>query len=494
MFSNIKYLSLTIVCFAIAWGAKTPDAFAESPSIPSQHYLDDDTMLNLDDLEKKYKVYRPALAPKEGIPLKNMAPDPQNVPIDRASPSSRQNSMPWDALPASNHYISSISVSDLQQLATQHNPTLKILRQQIRAAHGEFVQAGLKPNPTLAYESEEIGDGGKAGKHGFVLEQELITGGKRKLDRAAASWETEQTRRRCELQCHAIQNDVRARAYELLAAQRIVEINRKLTDIARQSVSAAENLGRAGEVSRIDLLQIRAKANEAQASLVAAVNEESLAWKKLAVMVGMKDLEPHFITDSLECPCPINRDAAWQTVLQCSPQLAVLQAKIQQAQCNLARERAERMPDITVGGGIAYDYGERQTLGSFSVAVPLQIYDRNKGNIQKAHAELAAAHQELNRKKLELYENFSDRYASLNSAQQQIRLYKERIIPDVQEALELSLQGYKNGEYGYMDVLSAQQLFLESQTQYIQALKEHALCCAYLDGFLAEGGLSESGE
>lgn len=493
MFKDIKFLGWILCCLPLIWESGSFFVLAQTAVTPSQHYLDN-AVVDLDKLERKYEVRRPTLAPREEVALKNKAPDPKAIPRDQPNKSDRNDSAFRESFPTPNHYFASISISDLQQLASLHNPTLKILRQQINAAHGDVVQAGLKPNPTLAYESEEIGDGGKAGKHGLVLEQEIVTGGKRKLDRATASWEKEQARRRCELQCYAIQNDVRARSYELLAAQRIVAINRKLMDIAQQSVRAAEDLGRAGEVSRIDLLQIRAKANETQASLVGAVSEESLAWKKLAVMVGMKDLEPHLITDSLEYSCPISREAAWQTILQCSPQLAVLQAKIQQAQCSLARERAERVPDINIGGGVHYDYGEHQTLGSFSVSVPLRIYDRNQGNIQKAHAELVITCRELDRKKLELYETFSDRYASLDSAQQQIRLYKERIIPDVQEALELSLQGYRNGEYGYMDVLNAQQLFLESQTQYIQALKEYALSCVYLDGFLAKGGLGENSE
>lgn len=482
-----------------------PVAMGQFAAAPSRHYLDS-SVIDLEQLEQKYQVRRPTLAPDtrndlEPPPIiKNAAPAPESLSKSSKekgieSQSSvgvfREKALPWAELTTATSGYTTISIAELQQLAARHNPTLALLRQQVRAAQGDWVQVGLKPNPTLAYEAEEIGDGGRAGKHGLALEQEFVRGGKRRLDRSAASWEKEIACRRLQLRCISIENDVRARAYEVLAAQRNVAINRKLTEIVRQSVQAAEQLGKAGEVSKIDLLQIRAKANEAQASLVAAVNTERLSWKKLAIMIGLKDLQPHQITDPLDCFCPLDAGSAWMKITQSSPQIATAQARIQQARCQLEREKAERIPDITISGGIHYDAGERQAIGSFGMGLPLKIYDRNQGNIQKAQAELAAAYRELDRQVLLLNENFSERYSTLETAQKQIALYKERILPDVQEALELGLQGYRSGEYGYMDILSAQQLYLESQTQYIQALKDYALACVYLDGLLAEGGLDE---
>lgn len=383
-----------------------------------------------------------------------------------------------------------ISIVELQNWATQHNPTLKMLRQKINAAHGNWIQAGLAPNPTVGYEAEEVGDGGKAGKHGVVLEQEVITGGKRRLGKTVAALEKESERQRWEARFQSIQNDVRARAYEVLAAQKIVAINENLTTIGDQSVQAAEELGKAGEVSRIDLLQIRAKANESRLALATSKNEEELAWKKLAVMVGMQNLAPHRISDSLENVHPtLSGDEAWQYILDTSPQLAAARLRIRQARVELAKECAERIPDITVGGGVHYDYGERQTLGSFNVGVPLRIFDKNQGNIRKSQAELAVACRDFERQSLVLYESFLEIRTALENARKQIELYQTKILPDVHESLQLSLKGYKQGEYGYMDVLSAQQLYLESQTQYVQALKDHAVSCVYLEGYLATGGL-----
>ncbi len=390
---------------------------------------------------------------------------------------------------------SSISIAELQAIAEQCNPTLRLLRGKLGAAKGDWVQAGLKPNPTVGYSAEEIGDAGTAGKQGIVVEQEITTGGKRKLDRSVAGWEVNAAKHRLNMQYQAIQNDVRARAYELLAAQKTVRIDQTLEELSRRSALIAEKLGLAGEVSKIDLLQIRAKANEAAAALKTAKNDELLAWKRLSTMIGRPDMPPQAVSDRLEAVHPeIDADAAWCTLQGRSPQLAIAQAEIQRCRAALARQHAGKKPDITVSGGLHYDFAEKQTLGNVGVGVPLQIFDRNQGNIMKAQAELAAAQREWERQSLVLYEQFMEIYTTIQSRHEQVVQYREKILPDVRTALNLSMKGYEQREYSYMDVLNAQRLYLEAETQYVKALKEYAIACVYLDGCLAVGGLEETGK
>ncbi len=458
---------LLATSFGISTAVILPEGVAQEPvRRHSRHYIDAD-------------VHRPA----------ETAPLPPTVSLEQAKTVQVSVLMPLKI----DDWTETISIAELQALAETHNPTLRIIKHQIGAAQGAQYQAGRKPNPTLAYEAEEIGDGGKAGKHGVVIEQEIQTGGKRKLERSIAAWETDARRKELRLRFASIQNDVKARAYELLAAQQIAEIQATLADIGRKSMAAADELVKAGETSRIDLLQIRAKARESEAALKKARIDEELAWKKVATMIGQRELPKSRIVDSLEVDGFYeDRETAWQVLESQSPKLAMARSRIQQARTALARERAGQVPDIAVSGGIHYDFAEKQTLGSIGVGVPLQIFDRNEGNIRKAQGELAAACGELNRLTTVLYEEFCEFFSTLEATRGQVDLYREHILPDVREALELSLKGYRQGEYGYMDVLSAQQAFLESQTQYVELLKNRALATVYLDGFLATGGLDET--
>ncbi|MEN6495687.1 MAG: TolC family protein, partial [Thermoguttaceae bacterium] len=67
-----------------------------------------------------------------------------------------------------------VTLEELEQLATAHNPTLVQLAMRIRAAQGEQLQAGLYPNPIVGYLGEEMGQDGQAGKQGAFFAQEFV--------------------------------------------------------------------------------------------------------------------------------------------------------------------------------------------------------------------------------------------------------------------------------------------------------------------------------
>ncbi|HEV2732366.1 MAG TPA: hypothetical protein VGV15_20230, partial [Terriglobales bacterium] len=54
-------------------------------------------------------------------------------------------------------------LEDLERMATAHNPTLGQAQRAVEAARGRERQAGLYPNPTVGYESEEIRGGAYGG-------------------------------------------------------------------------------------------------------------------------------------------------------------------------------------------------------------------------------------------------------------------------------------------------------------------------------------------
>src|SRR5262249_39137039 len=85
-----------------------------------------------------------------------------------------------------------LALPTLWDLALANNPSLREPAADVGAARGRLLQAGLYPNPRFLYEEGTIGS--RAAPQGnFVLQlnQEIVTAGKRRLDRAVASRETD---------------------------------------------------------------------------------------------------------------------------------------------------------------------------------------------------------------------------------------------------------------------------------------------------------------
>src|SRR5208282_2009259 len=118
-----------------------------------------------------------------------------------------------------------LSVGDLEQMAVQGNPTLAQAAAQIEAARGRALQAGLYPNPTVGYVGDRIGAAGTPGEmQGVFIDQMIVTSGKLRLSRAAYCQEVAGAEAQALAQQYRVLNGVRVRFYELLARQRLLEV------------------------------------------------------------------------------------------------------------------------------------------------------------------------------------------------------------------------------------------------------------------------------
>ena len=78
-----------------------------------------------------------------------------------------------------------LTLADLEHQALAASPAVARAAAMVNAARGNWVQVGLPPNPTVGYEGQQIGSGGRAEQDGIFVEQEFVRGGnKNKLDAA----------------------------------------------------------------------------------------------------------------------------------------------------------------------------------------------------------------------------------------------------------------------------------------------------------------------
>jgi outer membrane protein, heavy metal efflux system len=387
-----------------------------------------------------------------------------------------------------------ITLDELQQIALANNPTLSQAGARVRALQGKQVQVGLYPNPVIGYIGDEMGNEGTAGQQGGFLKQEIVTNGKRGLSRSTVGHEINQAEYTMQVQRWRILNDVSAGGYEVLVAQRTVELDDQLVRIGEAGMKAAENMMKAKEVSRVDLLQARVEANSAKLQLDNARNQYMAAWRKLAVIIGMPDLGPKSLEDELEQELPpLTWNESLTRLMAESPELAQARAGLERARCNLARECAERIPNVDLEGGVRYNNASRDPVATFQIGVPLQLYNRNQGNIAKAQAELSASGSEVRRVELELQARLTETYQRYTSASQQVQRYVKDILPDAKQSLEIVRIGYEQGEFGYLELLTAQRTYFRVNLAYVESLREYWINRVRIEGMLMTGGLHVGG-
>lgn len=409
-------------------------------------------------------------------------PQIESIPTIGAAP------LPQPAQPGA------LTVAQLEQMAMAHNPTLAQAARRVEALQGEQLQVGLYPNPVVGYQAEEIGDNGSAGQHGMFFTQEIVTANKLGLNRAVVSHEVQQAQWDFQIQQHRVVNAVRSRAYEALAAQRTVDLTEDLVRIGASAVQAAEQLYEAREVSQVDVLQARVEANSARLRLVAARKSYAAAWRQLAAVIGTPAMEPAPIAEAWDEGLP---DLAWETavaeLIGESPQIARARAEVERARCALARAFAGQTPNFETGASVRYNDDSNDTTLSLQIGVPLLIHDRNQGNILKAHSELGAAQRNVDRVGLLLQEQLAEAFRQYEVAREQVEQYRQAILPDAKRSLDLVRIGYQQGEFGYLELLTAQQTYSRTNVTYVESLRELWLSAVQIEGMLMAGGLEAPG-
>ena len=130
------------------------------------------------------------------------------------------------------------------------NPTVAQAANRVEAARGRCVQVGLYPNPVAGYIGAEIGNEGQGGQQGSFVGQEIVTAGKLRLNRSVAEQEVRQAEWAWQAQRRRVLTDVRRSFYDVLVAQRTMELTEQLLHIGEEGVRSTESLMKAKEVAR----------------------------------------------------------------------------------------------------------------------------------------------------------------------------------------------------------------------------------------------------
>jgi Cu/Ag efflux protein CusF len=152
-----------------------------------------------------------------------------------------------------------LSLEALEQMALTNNPTIAQLQANLRAASGLARQAGLYPNPTVGYYGDEIRGGySGGGKQGGFFSQTIVLGGKLGAARRVAQLQANQIETSGQVQRLRILNNVRVVFYQVLAAQRLVEVRQGLVKLAGDTIQTSQQLANVGQADRPDILQAEA--------------------------------------------------------------------------------------------------------------------------------------------------------------------------------------------------------------------------------------------
>src|SRR2546425_6863789 len=339
-----------------------------------------------------------------------------------------------------------ITLEELQQMALQNNPTFGQSAANIQAAEGRKKQSGLYPNPIVGYQGEQIRGGSfHGGEQGFVLQQDIVLGGKLGLNRKILDQELKQAETEAEEQKVRVVTNVRMSYTQALAAQQTLELRQNLSKLADDAVETSHQLANVGQADAPDVLESEVEAQQAQLAVTMAEQNQQRVWKALAAVVGNPRLPLMRLEGKLEDTPQVNADELVEKIVNESPAVRIADLGVKRAEAALARAKREPIPDMQLRGGIQHNgellsepSGRPVGLQGFAeVGVRIPIFNRNQGNIATAKADAERARREVERVKLVLRERAASVVQSYTFSETAVDRYKNQMIPRAQKAYEM---------------------------------------------------------
>jgi len=425
----------------------------------------------------------------------NSSPNPASavIPVSYQEPSRVPTVQPAEEIPILAPAAGrSLTLERLQQMGLSVNPAVAAAGARVQALRGKWIQMGLAPNPTVGYVGEEIGDGGTAGLQGAFASQQLITGGKLRLNRAVVAQQIAKAEQDWAAIRQRVLTDVRTGYYDVLIAQRKLDLARDLVHVSEEAVEASKALLEAKEISEVGLLQTEVQAQNALILARRTRNEMDAAWRRLSSVVGRPNLARQRVEGDLDdALSQLDWDQQLRRLTTQSPEIAAAAAELQRARWALDRAYAQVLPDVNLRVGVQYDNAATNTVTGVQVGLPIPLWNKNQGGIQQAQSEIAAAQRDVERVELSLRRRLATAFQGYQDAKFQVSKYAGEILPRARRTLDLVSQGYKAGQVGYLDMLTAQRTYFQTNLDYVESLRELWNWSARIDGLLLDGSLDQ---
>jgi cobalt-zinc-cadmium efflux system outer membrane protein len=277
---------------------------------------------------------------------------------------------------------------------------------------------------------------------------------------------------------------------EVAGVEMRLDLLKDIRDSAEQATQAAKQLFKALEASQADVLQAEAQLDALELAVQNAEAEYRAAWKRLAVIVGVPDLPAQALTEPSAALPDFDFEAQLQRLLAANPVLKSSQAQVGVARSQLIRERADPIPDVTV-----QVVAERDRVNNFStvntlLALPLPLFNRNQGQIFTSFHEYRRASQEVERVRLVLRDQLVASHNAYVQAKNAAEKLRDEILPKRRAAHKLVVQGYRQGEFGFLTVLNSQQILLDASMKYAATLTQARQLAVEIEGLQLTGGLN----
>ncbi len=376
------------------------------------------------------------------------------------------------------------------QLALKHNHSLKAAQTQIAESQADQMTAALRPNPVLTWDALFVPFFSPSQfNHDYLnnitefdalFAYTIERGHKRRARIRAARDQTQVVRSQIQDNERSLTFNVAQQFIGVLLAKSTLEFAQQNLANFQKTLDVSEAQYKKGAISEGDLLKIKLQMLQFQQDVSSAELAHAQALVGLRQLLGY-DAVPsnyHVIGDLTYTPLHGNKEDMQSLALQLRPDLAAAKEEVTAANSDYRLAKANGKRDLTTSAGYTRVGGANNASFIFNIEIP--IFDRNQGNIARAHAAITQSQENEIAAQEAVMSDVSTAYDAVKTGQQIVQLYRSGYLKEAKESLDISQYAYQRGAVSLLNFLDAERSYRNTQLAYRQTLAAYMLAMEQL--------------
>lgn len=255
---------------------------------------------------------------------------------------------------------------------------------------------------------------------------------------------------------------------DLLQTQKALSLAKENVRLLNEIFKITQARLRLGDISELDAQQKKIDASIALEQRNRLTHDEKTFRHRLRSMLGIEpEIDLKLI--SMDSTPDLKKDLTFLIVMALAsrPDLRIAELEIESAGEQIGWEEKKIFNFIAI---LDANANNTEIGPGFTVDIP--IMNQNEGGIARAQAQLDVAVKRYLaiREKIKL--SVRESYTQYLSAQKQLKLIDQKILPQQEHKLKLSKQAFENGEISYLSDLEIQRGFIQAKLRKTEALAD----------------------
>jgi cobalt-zinc-cadmium efflux system outer membrane protein len=392
----------------------------------------------------------------------------------------------------------SLTLDQALKEAIDKNLNLMAERFNVSIADARILQAGLRPNPVLAYGQDYqnvFGTGitndnnGGPSEWNVRVDFPIERGKKREARVELAKAQKSVTELQLLNTIRQLILDVDSAFVDAQSARDSLALARENLKSLQDVVTVNDSRVKAGDLAEVELKRSRLAAMQFENSVKQAELKLRATTTRVLLLIGRPpdpaglEIAGNLRADRAPAAPQVREDA-----FQRRPDLLAITRDQARSQADLRLQVATGKVDLDFGAMYHHQYGyaNANAMGFF-LSGQLPVWNRNQGEIQRAKREETQIETRIRALRAQIENEVQTAYDQYLTSQSLVERIEKDMLAQAREVRSITEYSYRRGEASFVEFLDAQRAYNDTVQSYNDARADYARTLFLLDAVSAKG-------